>query len=798
MSFEQNRKYKTLIIDKKNQWNKLSRISRGVLLSFLVLFSLGMIVAGMTTLYVVQAIHDAEEIDPLGIYDQLGKNSFIYDREGNQMEVFGQGEQRIIVEIEEMPEILQRAFIAVEDERFYEHNGLDYRRIIGAAWRNLSTGSKQGGSTITQQLAKNVYLSNEQTYARKIQDAYYAWKIEDALTKEEIFEAYLNTINLGGQNHGVEMASRTYFSKPVNQLEFVEAAILAGITQHPSRYSPIRYLPEEDVLEDHIVYDDSGEYVIIFDERVIPRYRLVLYRMLESGFITEEEYERGLNESDELHQWIRPNRWDEPDIHTHFADFVKDEVIKALVDEGFTIDEAIEALYSGGLHIYSTLDLEVQQIMEEEFHRSENFPDSLRDEEGNLLRDEQGNVQPQGAMVISDPQSGEVLGFLGGRKTTGRKIFNRAIGEGRPPGSSIKPLAAFLPALNENHTPASVIDDLPIYYDFHNPDRRHPTNVGNTGYFGLINLREALSVSSNVSATLLLDELSPTMEGSVNVMRSYLNAFGITLDDYNYSSVLGTGNVYPYDMTRAYNVIANKGLYQDLLVFTKIEDSYGEEIITVEQEPRSVVSEGAAYLMTDMMKYAVTPGNQGFGWQSIIRPGNKGIPVAGKTGTSQDQRDLWFAGFTPYYSGSLWIGHDNNDSVGVSSGVAAELWSEIMKRIHDIKAYQDKEFDRPEEIIEMEVCRISGLLPTSLCERDPRGSQVVTELFIRGTQPRRVCDRHVAVRVNERTGRAARWFTFPFRVREEIYFVRPEPYNPEEHDGIKPRDYEYQLPEHLN
>ena len=766
-----------------------------------IIVAILIVLSGVLGLFwVLNILNNTPEIQARNIYDYIEKNSIIYDNRGEQLEVIGKEEKRIIVPLAKIPKTMQNAIVAVEDERFWQHSGLDYRRIVGSAWQNITTGSRQGGSTITQQLAKNVYLTHDQTLSRKVQDAYYAKEIESQLSKEKILEAYLNTINLGGQNHGVEAASQAYFSKPASELDLVESAMLAGITQHPSRYSPIRFIPSDEVMEGAIVYGTYQEYTIIFDERTVPRYRTVLGQMRRNNYLSEEAYQKALEESERLHERINPSRFDNSDVSAHFAELIREDVIQAFVDEGMNIDEARQKISTGGLQIYSTLDRQMQSILEEEFENPDNFPATLRDSAGNLLRDQYGNIQPQGAMIISNPYTGEVKALIGGRAAEGSRTFNRATGTGRPVGSSIKPLAVFLPALDNDHTVASVVDDLPVYFDFNNPEKRHPQNVGDTGYLGLINLREALSLSSNVSATKLLDELAPTVEGSTAVMQQYLNDFGIEHHTYDYSTVLGSGSASPYTMNRAFNAIANRGVYKELISFTHVEDSSGNVLLDQRRKigssegDRRIVDPEAAYLLTDMMQYAVTPANEGYGWQAAIRPNNEGIPVAGKTGTSQDQKDAWFVGYTPYLSGATWMGYDQNESLGSSSVVSARLWSRVMGRIHDAEGYENRGFSRPGNIIEVEVCRISGKLPTELCERDPRGSQVVTEIFIEGTEPTDYCDTHVSVQVQRSSGERPRWFHLPMFLEERVYFVRPEPYDPADHDGIVPRDYQYQLP----
>ncbi len=792
MSYEKNTRAPK---PKKKKRKGLKVVLRSFGLMMTILFIAGVLIGGYALSFVQSALEETPDIDPQNMYSLLGENSFIYDNEGNQLERIEEEEQRIIVDYSEIPDHVIDAFIAIEDARFWEHDGLDYRRIVGAAWTNFRTGSQQGGSTITQQLAKNLYLTHEQTYTRKIQDAYYALEIENILAKDQILEVYLNTINLGGQNHGVEAASQAYFSKSVSELDLLEGAILAGIARNPSRYSPVRYVPEASVTEDMVVLDDSGDLIIVFDERSVPRIRLVLDMMLYHDFITAEEHREARRSTEALHGRIDPGRYQESGLSSHFADLVKDEVKEALIEEGYTEQEASRLLGFGGLRIHSTLDRRMQEIAEEEFNNRDNFPRNVLDDEGNLLRDELGNVQPQAAMVISDPATGEIKAFMGGRETSGRRIFNRAHGRGRPTGSSMKPLAAYLPALDNNHTAASVIDDIPVYFDFNNPEDPHPRNVGNTGYLGLINLREGIRISSNVTATRLLDELAPTVAGSQQVMAEYLSEMGINIPNPNYSHVLGSADTSPYQMNRAFNMIANEGVYSELISYTHVEDAKGNVILENRPEKKRIVDPEVAYLMTDIMRHAVTPANEGYGWQAAIRENNAGIPVSGKTGTSQRQQDAWFVGYTPYLSGATWIGFDlPEESLETSSVVSAELWSKIMGRIHDEMEYPNKDFERPDNIIEVEVCATSGMLPTELCERDPRGSQVITELFIRGTEPTEECNVHQLVRIHEPTGTIATDSTPSGEIVERVYIVAPVTYDPDEHDGIKPRDFQYRRP----
>lgn len=783
----------------------------GTMIMLVLIFFL---VAGTAVGVVAGIVREIEPIDASNLYTFLDESSFIYDNDGNVMEKVQTEGHRAILDYDQLPDHLINAFIAIEDERFWDHNGIDVKRIFGAFWTNLRTGSRQGASTINQQLAKIIYLSPEQTYTRKIKDAYYGIQLDRQLSKKQILEAYLNTINLGSvafsgsysvQANGVQAAAQLYFSKDVDQLTNAEAALLAGISRNPRRYSPVSILRKDQIREDHIIYyEEDDEYSVVFNPETLPRMRLVLNSMHRLGYLSDHEYEEAL--SQDIASSILPNTLSgENEISSFFGELVQRDVLKALENAGYSTQEASHMLQSGGLSIHSTLDMRMQQILEEEYNKAENFPGTLRDAEGNYILDDQGNVQPQSSMVIMDQHSGEIKALIGGRMTRGHRVYNRALSP-RQPGSAIKPLAAYVPALDLGMTAATVIDDVPAYLNPQAPNTSWPRNHYNS-FYGLITMREALRVSSNVATVRLAEELGKYDDRpQFAVMFDYMERMGITSlvgsnnpvirhgrtsTDENYSMVLGgmTRGVSPMEMTAAFASLANKGVYTKPSTFTKVYDRRGNLILENRPERDRVVSEEVAYIATDLLRDVVSSGT---GSRARIDQGNTRIPAAGKTGTTSDHKDAWFAGYTPYYTASVWIGHDLPEKLQQGSRMAAELWQTVMYRVHE--GHDPKSFESPENIIRVSVCTKSGKLPTEYCSLDPRGSTVRSELFVRGTEPTEYCEVHVQADIHEPTGKLANEQTPPHEIETRIFTQREIPYYPEEHNGIVPRDWAYELP----
>lgn len=803
---------------KKNTKKKKVSIFR-VLLVLIILT--GFIITGAVTGIVVGIVKSAEPIDASNIYEMLDQSSFILDSEGEVIEQIQSNNFRVVIDYADMPRHLKDAFVAIEDERFWTHKGVDIKRIFGALWTNLRTGSKQGASTINQQLAVNLYLNRaDKTYARKIKDAYYGMMLDRQLSKDQILEAYLNTIYLGSNAYGVQAASQVYFSKDAKDLTIAESALIAGITRHPSRYTPIKKLEKADVTESHIVLDDLDPvYTIVMNENmdahVIRRQRLVLNSMKRLGYITNTQYNQALEE--DIKSNLKPNNLIAEDISSYFGDLVKRDVVRALEGQGYSNDEANNMLYAGGLRIHSTLDTKIQKILDEEYANSGNFPNIRNadkaallkkegfseDEQKNLIDDE-GQIQPQSAMVISEPVTGEIKAIIGGRMTSGQRIFNRALSP-RQPGSSIKPIAVYTPAIDRGFTASSVVDDVPGYFNKSTPGTPWPRNLYlNGGYRGLITLREALERSSNLVAVKLGSMLAGDESSSIATMVDYMRKMGITTvhtrenplivggqryTDETLSTALGgmSRGVSPLEMNTAFNVLANGGMYTKPITFTSIYDRHGNLVLENTPEQHRVVTPQVAYLVTDMLSGVVSSA-RGTGGRASI--GN--IPVAGKTGTTDNQKDAWFVGYTPYYSAAVWIGSDQPVSLTSGSPAASALWGKVMKRVHE--GYTAKNFEMPSDIVRASVCTISGKRPSEACALDPRGSTVRTDIFIKGTEPIEICDAHVFADIHTPSGKLASDLTPPWQIESRVFVRRPIPYYPSENGGITPLDYGYELP----
>ncbi len=746
----------------KNKKKKRVSIFRVIILFFLSLFIIGSAL-GLGLLFAV--VKTAQPINAASIQNMLDESSFIYDSNGNLIEKVHGSNYRTIVSLEKIPKDLQEAVISIEDERFYSHPGVDIKRIGGALLYDIKTRSlAQGASTITMQLAKNLYTSPEKDITRKIKDAYYALEIEKQLNKDQILHAYLNTMSLGRGSIGVQAASQTYFSKDVSELNLAECAMIAGITKYPYKFSPyvtsiidinddlsnleLVVLPStEDTPmpseNDLLIYNnalnlgkiDNFEYNLlkkgdvylrkaILNQESKKRQETVLYKMNELGYISDIEYKEALN----YNIVIKIGKKKEQGISTYFIDKLKQDVITSFMQKGYTEDEAIDILYNGGLRIYSTLDTSIQKILEKEFENNNNFPGSYTDENG--------IVQPQSAMVIMDQFSGEVKGLVGGRGIGGNRIYNRALNP-RQPGSSIKPLAVYLPALAKGITAADVYDDAP------RDDGKGgywPKNVG--AYYGPSTVRQLIERSSNVGAVKIGETLSSTPEQSINTMITFLQKLGITtivtrdqnpkVNDENLSLTLGgmTKGLTPLEITSAYTAIANQGKQSRPIFFTRVENSNGDIIFENKNITKEIIDPQSAYILADMLKSAVTNGS---GKQAML----SGITTAGKTGTTSDKKDAWFVGFTPFYTAATWIGTDMPTELSHGSAMSAKLWKKVMDQVHE--NIKNKEFARPNGITEVSICKISGQLLTEACNR---AGTATSEIFKSGTAPTGYCELH--------------------------------------------------------
>lgn len=762
-------------------------------------------------------IASAPDIDTITV-SPVESATYICDQDGTYLRKLTlASSNRDIVSLEEIPEHLQQAVIAIEDERFYEHGGIDVRGIARAFVNGIVHGSfSEGASTITQQLIKNNVFTEwtqENSFAdrfsRKIQEQYLALQLEDRISKEEILEDYLNTINLGAGCYGVQAASRRYFAKDVSELTLSEAAVLAAIPQNPSGYNPIRY-PDANRKRQSLIFD----------------------YMERQGYITSDEKEAAL--ADDVYARIQSNEQanTESNAYSYYEDALIDQVIDLLVTEkGYSSEQAYRAVYSGGLRIFSAQDQALQQICDEEFQNPANFPDgtqygvdyalSVADPNGlvthygtDALRsyvrehlngsfdlvcstpeeaeeyaasfqsyvletyrekyadeteaaDSAGQAetpyaevlgerlslspQPQASLVLIDQHTGLVRAIVGGRgEKTASLTLNRATDTVRQPGSTFKILTAYAPALESfGKTLASLYENEPIEYE----DGTPVSNWDITDYSGTATIREAITRSINVIAVKCITEITPRagFECAQNLGISTLHETfdtgnGVSSDIIQPLALGGiTQGVTNLELCGAYAAIANAGIYSEPKFFTKILDRHGEVIIDLTDgtsdssqgsfgAARRVLSESTAFLLTDAMEDVVSsPSGTAYG--SIQAAAQ---PVAGKTGTTSSYKDIWFVGYTPYYTCSIWGGYDNNQELPSGSTYHSYnkvLWSAIMSRIHS--ELPAAEFKQPDSVVSVELCSESHL--PAVADGCPETYQ---EYFAVGTAPQEECTLH--------------------------------------------------------
>ena len=724
-----------------------------------------------------------------------------------------EGSNRRSVTLDEIPKDLQHAVVAIEDERFYEHNGIDLKGIARALVADLkSMDFTQGASTITQQLVKNNVLSEqwesentgdiskiekmERQVQRKIQEMYIAVELEKKVDdKDWILENYLNSINLGNNTLGVQAAAERYFGKDVSDLTLSERAVIAGITKNPSRYNPILY-PKQNAK----------------------RRKMVLDAMKKQGYITQKQYDEAM--ADDVYDRISEhNSGFETSMNSYFVDSVIDDVFNDLVKvKGYSESDAYKAIYQGGLTIKSTQNLDIQKICDEEVANAGNYEvgtkysfilsfqvkkadgsfktytnqtmlsyykaknknqdysinysseEACRDaiakyekdvlEKGDKLVDNSEYIfitaQPQVAMTIMDQSTGEVQAIVGGRgDKAGNRTWNRATKTTRQPGSTFKIIACYAPALDAGGmTLASVEDDAPFTVG-----SKTYNNYDHT-YKGFTNLRTAITRSMNIVTVKTLQDIG------VDLGYQYAEDFGFTTldeNDKNLGISLGglTKGVTNLELTSAYAAIANQGEYIAPSFYTQVLDHDGNVILdnTKTKERHRVVKEETAWLLTDAMKDVMTAGT---GTRAYF---GSGMVQAGKSGTTTSNRDALFAGFTPYYTCVVWGGYDDNSKQmgGAGTSYPKNLWRSVMKRVHE--NLESKDFEKPKGITQATVCSKSGLLPKDgVCENDPRGSLKYTEYFASGTTPKEECNHHEVLSICKVSGGIAG----PYCPKEDI------------------------------
>ena len=667
-------------------------------------------------------------------------NSVIVDQSGNVIANLSGDEKRKIITLEEMAEYLPKAYVAMEDERFYQHHGVDIKRTAGAILQTLLGNSSYGGSTITQQLVKNITKDDERTgiegIMRKVREWAKAYQVERMISKDQILELYLNILYVGGEGnlHGVELGAEYYFSKSAKDLTLAECAYMAGINSSPSRYNP---------------FDESQDNTELIKNQT----KVALNKMNELGYInSQEEYDAAIAEVDNGLNFQK-GQIESTSSYSYHTEAVLDQVINQFMEErGWNQQFAENYVYSGGLTIYSTVDTNIQTLMEEEFKDDKYI---VTGRATNPTTGEKLNDHSQAAMVVIDYKTGYVVGTVGGlgEKTESRGL-NRATQSVRQTGSSIKPIAVVAPGLQEK-----VITSATAYMDQETDFGGNyvPKNQSGTYSNQSVNIRYFISRSLNVPAVKIMRELSPSKS------IEYLNKMGLshitTEQDSDLSLALGgtTNGATPLEMAGAYATIANDGVYITPTFYTKVEDSSGNTVLTAQQEQTRVISEQNAYITKQIVQEPVRSG--GTATYCAI----SGMDVAAKTGTTDDDYDRWLCGFTPYYAGACWYGYDQNETVTYTSSgnPAGSIWDAVMTAIHT--NLPNATFTRPSGIVEQTVCRTTGCLATTGC------TNTYTEIFTQDNLPEQ-CEGHGSQTICTESNKVATQYCSQYCATRQNYY----------------------------
>lgn len=636
----------------------------------------------------------SKEMEDLNIENAaLNFSSFIYadDENGNSVQIdhLYDESNRIWVDSEEIPKRMKDAVVSIEDERFYKHIGFDFKRTSGAfiKWTLHKFGigdASYGGSTITQQLIKNITNESEKTATRKINEIMRAVALERQLSKDEILTMYLNIVFFANNCYGVQAASNAYFDKDVSELSLAQTAAIAGITQKPAAFDPFKH-----------------------PDKTVEKRNIVLSKMLELGYISQSEYDSAVAEELVVNKSYQAKK---AQISSYFVDQVINDVINDLqTRRGYSENYAKQQLYNGGLRVYTTMDMSIQSIMENVFTDTSNFP----------------KVSAQSAMIIIDPYTGQVKGIVGGlgKKTESRGL-NRATQAYRQPGSSIKPLSVYAAAYeNGKLTSASVIHDEEVTYGSWSPKNSY------RGFKGSMLPRKAVEISANIPAVKVLDESG--VNYAYNFMKNTLNFSQIDERDIGLSPLaLGglTVGASPKEMAAAYGIFVNGGKYITPYTYTKVVDESGKVLLENEAKGTQAISAENAFIVSDLLSEVVN-GTAGTGRAAKLSK----MPTYGKTGTTNDDKDRWFVGFTPYYVGAVWYGFDQPKSIksaGVSYNPSTRVWKTVMEQVH--KNLAVKEISMPSDIVSEEICSYSGMKAKSGCSAH-------IEYFAKGTQPKSLC-----------------------------------------------------------
>lgn len=806
--------------------------------SLVALIALCIIGIGLGLGMVNSIIDHAPDIDPSDVEPE-GFSTTIYDQNGKKLlSLADYDSNRIYVTIDKIPKSLQNAFIAIEDERFYEHNGIDPRGIVRAFFvgaNNLFSGDggfSEGASTITQQLIKNNVFAaySEPSFIvkleRKIQEQYLAIRLEENLmktmshyeAKQQILEYYLNTINLGQSTLGVQAAANRYFNKDVSKLTLSESAVIASITKNPTAYDPVKY-PEANAT----------------------RRSTILKRMLEQQLITKKQYDKAMN--DPVYDRIKQvdTKQSDSSFYSYFMDALIVQVIDDLQEQlGYNRTQAYNALYRGGLSIYTTQDSTIQSICDRVisddslypnhsdvslgyrlsiqkkdgttknyseydvdaylrkklntsrsqliFSSEENAKEAAKQFKNSVYQPKKGDIllgekidttlQPQVSFTLMDQKTGYVKAIVGGRgEKTGNLTLNRATSTTRQPGSTFKIVSTYVPALDTaGITLATTFDDAPYTW----PKTNTPVKNANGRYQGLITVRKAIQNSTNTVAAKTMEVVTPQVAynyllnlGFTTLVDKQVNADGSVYSDIQYPMSLGglTNGVTNLELTAAYAAIANKGLYTKPILYTKILDHDGNLLYNNTPQTKQVMKDSTAWLLTNAMEDVVT-----YGTGTATKLNH--MHSAGKTGTTSNNYDFWFSGYTPYYTASVWYGYDINTSFS-SENTHKIIWKRIMDQVDSELHLKDKQFPKVSSITHATICTKSGKLSVSgLCDRDPRGSTVRTEYFAKGTVPTEECDVHVKVTICKESKQPISKYCPDYDQISMVYMIPPDDASP--------------------
>jgi|LSQX01.1.fsa_nt_gb penicillin-binding protein 1A len=700
----------------------------------LICMTTGAMLGCIGAIYIDKYINTSLDIDPSDF--QLDLTSFVYyrDKETGEYEVLQQlhaSENRVWVSYEEIPDHLVDALVAIEDHRFWLHHGVDWWRTAGAFF-NMFLGMRDnfGGSTITQQLIKNLTEEDEVTVRRKVTEIFRALELEREYSKEDILEWYLNLVYFSQGCYGVQSAARTYFGKDVSELTLAESASIVGITNLPTKYDP--YLNRENNKK---------------------RQEVILKRMYEEELISEAEMKRAMDEKLVFRRdAIRDSSSGQSSKYqSYFVDQVIEDVLTDLmVQKGVSYTVAKQLLYRGGYHIYTTIDMDIQAIIDEVYTNPEYWPE-LKNTDGE---------DPQSAIMVIDHETGDIVGMYGGLgEKTENRSFNRATMTQRQPGSTIKPISVYAPAVESGLvTPYTIYTDMPatVMGDSYWPKNYDTHSVG---FRGQVTIMEAVQRSINTIPVQLVMQMTPERCFEFAKYKMGLTSLveKLTIGDREHTDMdvapmaLGglTRGVTIREMTEAFSVFPNRGIFNKSRTYTKVLDSDGQMVLENTLAGTPVIKEKTAFYMNQMLQYVVTNGTG-------INARLPNMPSGGKTGTTDDDFDRWYAGYTPYYTCIVWYGFDVNKTIVPVSGTspAVPLWKAVMEKVHE--NLEPVEFFQPSgTVVKASYCRDSGLVPTDACRNDIRGSRVSTGTFLAEDVPTGACHVHRYVTIDSESKQLA-------------------------------------------